>query len=345
MRGLSAIRRILHHRGRHQAITTSAAAGAAAPPEANASAAVEGGAAAAVAAASAEAARASLCKQLQDLIVRLQSSEPAAWSPALVSGQLRAIAAQLESQQSQQQEGAAAVGAAAATTSSSSAADAPATAPAISAETVERLERSYQASATSTAEAVAAAAPPQQQQHLNRRHRKRESASWVCTSHVCICIAENLRFSTMHSEAATAFYSASSQAPQSLTSLDTYKPNQTQHLTNRTTTHAAPPKQMDFSKWRQRYVALHVMYLGSKYQGLARQADSENTIEAGVVGRWLVFRWQLRVQQLLATATAIVALCFSPTTPSTPHPAPPPPHTHPTAPIHAPHHRATCSKP
>jgi hypothetical protein len=39
---------------------------------------------------------------------------------------------------------------------------------------------------------------------------------------------------------------------------------------------------MDFSAFRQRYVALHLMYLGAGYQGLARQADSENTIEVCV---------------------------------------------------------------
>lgn len=35
----------------------------------------------------------------------------------------------------------------------------------------------------------------------------------------------------------------------------------------------------DFSRYSQRYVALHLMYIGWSYQGLARQADSENTIE------------------------------------------------------------------
>jgi tRNA U38,U39,U40 pseudouridine synthase TruA len=35
----------------------------------------------------------------------------------------------------------------------------------------------------------------------------------------------------------------------------------------------------DFGRYSQRYVALHLMYIGWSYQGLARQADSENTIE------------------------------------------------------------------
>eukprot|EP00879_Flechtneria_rotunda_P018895 GHRR01019833.1.p1 GENE.GHRR01019833.1~~GHRR01019833.1.p1 ORF type:complete len:179 (+),score=51.19 GHRR01019833.1:340-876(+) len=38
-------------------------------------------------------------------------------------------------------------------------------------------------------------------------------------------------------------------------------------------------KVFDFAKYSQRYVALHLMYVGWSYQGFARQADSENTIE------------------------------------------------------------------
>ncbi|KAI8473916.1 MAG: pseudouridine synthase [Monoraphidium minutum] len=41
----------------------------------------------------------------------------------------------------------------------------------------------------------------------------------------------------------------------------------------------AAAKGLDFSRYRRRYVALHVLYFGGRYQGLARQADSENTIE------------------------------------------------------------------
>jgi hypothetical protein len=42
---------------------------------------------------------------------------------------------------------------------------------------------------------------------------------------------------------------------------------------------AAGERVFDFSRYSQRYVALHLMYIGWSYQGLARQADSENTIE------------------------------------------------------------------
>lgn len=44
---------------------------------------------------------------------------------------------------------------------------------------------------------------------------------------------------------------------------------------------AAGDRVFDFARYGQRFVALHLMYIGWSYQGLARQADSENTIEVG----------------------------------------------------------------
>eukprot|EP00878_Enallax_costatus_P019419 GHUV01020489.1.p2 GENE.GHUV01020489.1~~GHUV01020489.1.p2 ORF type:complete len:202 (+),score=77.81 GHUV01020489.1:119-724(+) len=40
-------------------------------------------------------------------------------------------------------------------------------------------------------------------------------------------------------------------------------------------------KSFDFEKYRQRYVALQLMYVGWDYHGFARQADTDNTIEVG----------------------------------------------------------------
>jgi hypothetical protein len=42
--------------------------------------------------------------------------------------------------------------------------------------------------------------------------------------------------------------------------------------------HAAP-REFDFSAYRQRHVALEVMYFGWSFQGFARQDSTENTIE------------------------------------------------------------------
>lgn len=39
------------------------------------------------------------------------------------------------------------------------------------------------------------------------------------------------------------------------------------------------PPAMDFSRYQSRYVALHVMYLGHKYYGLAAQSSAADTIE------------------------------------------------------------------
>lgn len=41
------------------------------------------------------------------------------------------------------------------------------------------------------------------------------------------------------------------------------------------------PRVFDFSKYQQRSVVLQLMYVGWSYQGFARQADSDNTIEVG----------------------------------------------------------------
>jgi len=41
------------------------------------------------------------------------------------------------------------------------------------------------------------------------------------------------------------------------------------------------PRVLDFSKYQQRSVVLQLMYVGWSYQGFARQADSDNTIEVG----------------------------------------------------------------
>lgn len=40
-----------------------------------------------------------------------------------------------------------------------------------------------------------------------------------------------------------------------------------------------PTRVLDFSKYRQRYVAIEVMYLGGGLHGFARQDNTENTIE------------------------------------------------------------------
>ncbi|KIZ05800.1 hypothetical protein MNEG_2154 [Monoraphidium neglectum] len=154
------------------------------------------------------AARVSVCKQLRDLLAALECAADTEWPPAEVSGQLRAIAGQLEAQQQGQQQreaGALATPCASGTTATASH------------EVIEQLERSYQAT-TSAATAAPAAAPPAQPQTKRRRRA-----------------------------AGTA---------------------------------AAAAKPLDFSRYRQRYVALHLMYLGGKYHGLARQPDTENTIEA-----------------------------------------------------------------
>lgn len=41
------------------------------------------------------------------------------------------------------------------------------------------------------------------------------------------------------------------------------------------------PRGFDHSKYAQRHVVLQLMYVGWSYQGFARQADSDNTIEVG----------------------------------------------------------------
>lgn len=41
----------------------------------------------------------------------------------------------------------------------------------------------------------------------------------------------------------------------------------------------AGDKDLDFSSYHSRYVALELLYLGGAYQGFAAQADSEETIE------------------------------------------------------------------
>jgi hypothetical protein len=42
---------------------------------------------------------------------------------------------------------------------------------------------------------------------------------------------------------------------------------------------AAGERTFDISKFQRRHVALHVAYVGWQYQGLARQADTDRTIE------------------------------------------------------------------
>jgi tRNA pseudouridine38/39 synthase len=41
----------------------------------------------------------------------------------------------------------------------------------------------------------------------------------------------------------------------------------------------AGQREFDISRYRTRFVALELMYIGGAFQGFARQADSENTIE------------------------------------------------------------------
>ncbi len=43
----------------------------------------------------------------------------------------------------------------------------------------------------------------------------------------------------------------------------------------------AAPREFDFSRYRTRYVALELMYVGWAFQGFARQDTTENTIEVG----------------------------------------------------------------
>ncbi len=43
--------------------------------------------------------------------------------------------------------------------------------------------------------------------------------------------------------------------------------------------HMPAPREFDFSVYRQRHVALEVMYFGWSYQGFARQESTDNTIE------------------------------------------------------------------
>ncbi|EFJ41544.1 tRNA pseudouridine synthase mitochondrial precursor [Volvox carteri f. nagariensis] len=45
------------------------------------------------------------------------------------------------------------------------------------------------------------------------------------------------------------------------------------------------PREFDFSRYRTRFVALELMYVGWSYQGFARQDNTENTIEASSVKR------------------------------------------------------------
>lgn len=43
-------------------------------------------------------------------------------------------------------------------------------------------------------------------------------------------------------------------------------------------------RELDFGAYQQRYVALELLYLGHAYQGFARQADTEETIEVRAGG-------------------------------------------------------------
>lgn len=46
-------------------------------------------------------------------------------------------------------------------------------------------------------------------------------------------------------------------------------------------TAAGQKRTFNFNKFGQRSVVLHLMYVGWDYQGFARQADIDNTIEVG----------------------------------------------------------------
>jgi tRNA pseudouridine38/39 synthase len=50
---------------------------------------------------------------------------------------------------------------------------------------------------------------------------------------------------------------------------------------------AAAAREFDFSKYRQRHIALEVMYVGWGFHGFARQENTENTIEVGRLLRQL----------------------------------------------------------
>jgi hypothetical protein len=42
-----------------------------------------------------------------------------------------------------------------------------------------------------------------------------------------------------------------------------------------------PGRDLDFSAYQQRYVALELLYLGHRYAGFARQESTQETIEVG----------------------------------------------------------------
>jgi hypothetical protein len=51
----------------------------------------------------------------------------------------------------------------------------------------------------------------------------------------------------------------------------------------------AAPRPFDITKYRQRHVALEVMYIGWRYSGLARQQTTDLTIEVGQCQRAVPF--------------------------------------------------------
>lgn len=77
------------------------------------------------------------------------------------------------------------------------------------------------------------------------------------------------------SAAAAAIASAQPPAttsPSLLTSIDELMPRKTKKARQ-------APREFDFFKYRQRYVALQIMYIGWNYHGFARQDTTEETIE------------------------------------------------------------------
>jgi hypothetical protein len=66
----------------------------------------------------------------------------------------------------------------------------------------------------------------------------------------------------------------------------------------------AASRPFDMTKYRQRYVALEVMYLGWRYSGLARQETTDMTIEVGPD------REQQTPFMLVVVTTAVVS-CYS----------------------------------